>query len=458
MTLGHCLLRFSAILLFVSIVQLSQARSSKCCEDYCYSLDADRTQSKHFATKTAYELIRGSSTSQEHVVRHCRPSKFWMLARHGTRLPGKSDINSMPPILNDLRDSIFDNYAHQKSPKMGRMCPQDLDLLKQWHWDKNITVEYESFLTDQGWDDLKLLAMREKDRFSEIFDGHYDEQRYLFRHTKTQRTEASFEAFAEGLFGKELLDSINTEPGPNDDVLLKPYDFCPAYTANKEKIKDPDSELSKFVRSPLYMQTLADISTRLGFQDVLTTDQIDAMWNACRFEQAWNLRQPSPWCSVFTKTHVNVIEYKEDLNYYYQNSYGYAMGSNLSCHAMADMMKHMGRKDGEHVVGYFTHESAIQILLVALGARKDTEALRADNYYSMRHRQFVSSDVTPFAANVAVVRYECDDPVEPVKLKFFLNEKTLMFDWCNRGLCNWSEVVYQYKRFLGGNCDEIYCE
>lgn len=152
------------------------------------------------------------------------------------------------------------------------------------------------------------------------------------------------------------------------------------------------------------------------------------MWNACRFEQAWHLQQPSPWCSVFTKTHVNVIEYKEDLNYYYQNSYGYAMGSNLSCHAMADMMKHMGRDDGEQVVGYFTHESAIQIFLVALGARKDTEDLRANNYFSMRDRQFVSSYLAPFAANVAVVRYECNDPVEPTKLKFFLNEKTLKFD------------------------------
>lgn len=337
------------------------------------------------------------------------------------------------------------------------MCPDDLELLRTWQWDRNVTVDYESFLTDQGWTDLKYLAKREKERFYEVFNGPYDKQRYLFRHTKTQRTEASFKAFVEGLFGDGAYNFINAEPEPTDDTLLKPYDFCPAYDANKDKNNEPDSELNKFLRSALYAQTLADISTRLGFRYNLSTDQVEAMWDACRFEQAWRLQQYSPWCSVFTKSQANVLEYKEDLKYYYQNSYGYEKSSDLACYAVADMMKHMSRADNEQVIAYFTHESEIQLFLTALGAMRDRNALRADNFASMRNRNFRSSELTPFTANVAAVRYQCADPVEPVKVIFFLNEKPLMFEWCRVGLCNWSEVVRQYRRFSEGDCAKMYC-
>lgn len=79
-----------------------------------------------------------------------------------------------------LRESILDNYDNRRTaPDIGRMCADDLDLLRSWRWDRNISVEYESFLTDQGWSDLKLLARREKDRFNEVFNWPYDKQRYL---------------------------------------------------------------------------------------------------------------------------------------------------------------------------------------------------------------------------------------------------------------------------------------
>lgn len=444
--------------IIVAVAQLTKAQNSRCCEEYCYSRDSDRSQSKRFATKTAYELIHGSSSSREHIVPNCTPSKFWLLSRHGTRLPGRKDIELLPQTLHNIRGSILDNYEIRRTaPEVGRMCPDDLELLRTWRWDRNVTVDYESFLTDQGWVDLKYLAKREKDRFYEVFNGPFDKQRYLFRHTKTQRTEASFKAFVEGLFGDGAYNFINAEPEPADDTLLKPYDFCPAYDANKDKNNLPDSELNKFLRSELYIQTLADISTRLGFLYNLSNDQVEAMWDACRYEQAWHLQQYSPWCSVFTKSQVNVLEYKEDLKYYYQNSYGYEKSSDVACYAVADMMKHLSRADNQQVIAYFTHESEIQLFLTALGAVKDRYPLRADNYASMRNRNFKSSELTPFTANVAAVRYQCADPVEPVKVIFFLNEKALMFDWCRVGLCNWSEVVRQFRRFTEGDCAKMYC-
>lgn len=447
-------------LLLVTICSTVSAQfpAPRCCETYCYSQDSDRTQVKHFATKTAYEVIHGPSSSREHIVPNCRPSKFWLLSRHGTRLPGKKAISALPQTLKNLRDSILDNYDVRRTrPDVGRMCPDDLELLRNWRWDSNITTDYESFLTVQGWNDLKFLAKREQDRFYEVFNGPYVRENYLFRHTKTQRTEASFRAFADGLFGDGAYVHVNPEPEPADDTLLKPYDFCPAYDANKDRNKDANSEQSKFLRSPLFLQTLSDISTRLGFQYNLSVDQVEAMWDQCRFEQAWHIQEYSPWCSVFTKEQVNVLEYKEDLGYYYQNSYGYPKAADLACYAVSDMIRHLARPENPTVIGYFTHETEIQLFLNALGAKQDREAPRADNYYAMRNRQFRSSELTPFAANVAAVRYQCTDPREPVKVIFFLNEKALMFDWCKVGLCDWSEVQRRYQRYTEGNCAKLYC-
>lgn len=91
-------------LLLVTICSTVSAQfpAPRCCETYCYSQDSDRTQVKHFATKTAYEVIHGPSSSREHIVPNCRPSKFWLLSRHGTRLPGKKAISALPQTLKNV--------------------------------------------------------------------------------------------------------------------------------------------------------------------------------------------------------------------------------------------------------------------------------------------------------------------------------------------------------------------
>lgn len=40
-------------------------------------------------------------------------------------------------LLDELRDEIIENYekGHSK-PAIGAMCENDLDLLKQWYWNR----------------------------------------------------------------------------------------------------------------------------------------------------------------------------------------------------------------------------------------------------------------------------------------------------------------------------------
>lgn len=64
---------------------------------------------------------------------------------------------------------------------------------------------------------------------------------------------------------------------------------------------------------------------------------------------------------------------------------------------------------------------------------------------------------SPFASNVAVVKYECANDLKRFKVQFFLNEKPLNFDWCNIGLCDLDQVIDKYRNFLNTDCSNIYC-
>lgn len=101
------------------------------------------------------------------------------------------------------------------------MCENDLDLLKHWHWNRNITSDYSEFLTTQGWDESKFLAIRFQRFFPNIMENIYDRQKFHFRYTNTQRTEATFKAFVEGLFGPNAHEHIHVQQPPINDTLLR---------------------------------------------------------------------------------------------------------------------------------------------------------------------------------------------------------------------------------------------
>lgn len=97
-------------------------------DDYCYANDGDKKQTKHYSTKTPYEVARGTDkkyftvpsmsllTNFHHIciliifmrncaiVSECEPVKFWLLSRHGTRNPSAKAIKQ----LRDLTEVKFE--------------------------------------------------------------------------------------------------------------------------------------------------------------------------------------------------------------------------------------------------------------------------------------------------------------------------------------------------------------
>lgn len=123
--------------------------------------------------------------------------------------------------LDQLRDEILNNYYKRHSkPNVGSMCDDDLNLLRNWQWNRNITDAYADFLTVEGWNELKFLAIRLQRAFPKLLEKDYDRQKFHFMYTATQRAEASFKGFVEGLFGEGAHDNIVVpQPTINDTIL-----------------------------------------------------------------------------------------------------------------------------------------------------------------------------------------------------------------------------------------------
>lgn len=287
-----CLLLLSVLLVFAAVVDAGKLPRASA--GHCYSTDSERAIYHRFNTKTAYQLARGAYDIA--VPAGCTPKKFWLLTRHGTRLPSSSKIEKLA-TLPTYHAEIMDNYARGKQPAVGALCDKDLQLLSTWKWDANITTDKDEYLTVQGWNDLKGLAQHYKAQFPSLF-GAYSAQKYHFRHTDTQRTQASYRGFVEGLFGPNAYENLPAPVIPAKDTFLKPHENCDKWLDQEAALEKSKSELSKFEAGDIYLNMAADISTKLGYSSALKANRIKWMFEMCFYNKAWELNKDSPWCSV----------------------------------------------------------------------------------------------------------------------------------------------------------------
>ncbi|XP_031619290.1 multiple inositol polyphosphate phosphatase 1-like [Contarinia nasturtii] len=447
-------MNFSILFIFITAFIVKGEKKDGYCHQYCYSFDYVRSQTSFFSTKTPYFTMRRKEIGKQFQVANCDPVKIWLYIRHGARLPKAKEMDRLSQLEN-LRTEIIANYKKSNSTiAFGAMCEADLDLLREWQWNWNITKEYDEHLTTQGWNDIKLIAARYRQFLPNIFEDNYNKQKYLFRYTDVQRTEASFKAFVEGLFGSNAHQYINVPPQSENVKLLKPYKFC---ASNEEKITGNQSEYRKYLRSNIMTQLAIDVSERLGFGCPLKITQILDVYDMCIYEHAWNPKATSAWCSAFTPSQIHELEYIEELRKYYESGYGIKTNERLVCSLVNDMLNHIGNNDEPKAVVYVTHSSSLLLLLTALKAFSDADSLRASNYYSMSTRKWRLSNIAPLAANFAAVKYNCPNDIEQEKVRFFLNEDLIEFDWCDKGLCNWSDVKKEYDDYIQASCDEYYC-
>lgn len=420
-------------------------------QDYCFAYEDNPYLM--YGTKTAYEFVHEKTRNPEDVP-NCRPIQFWMLSRHGTRFPETKTIHTMQR-MSDLRDQIINNHEIRRK---GRLCTEDLDHLKKWTL--SVFPNQAKTLTNQGYDDLKFMARRFKSQFPNLLNQTYRKDLYEFRFTDSQRTKASAIAFAEGLFGSS--GGVYLPPALKNDTLIQAYKNCPKWKAEVDNNSRTLEEKHMFELGPQMQALLQNVSDRLGFSYRLTFVQLDEMYAMCRYDKAWDIRRISPWCAVFSKEELQLMEYREDLEYFYRSGYGNEINVKLGCPTVKDLISRFSQMENQNLhdrtqpagIFYFSHSAALQMTLAQLGIAKDHDYLTHTNYNSMKNRKWRTSKISPFASNLAAVLFRCNDGER--RVIFYLGEKLVPYDGCNVGLCSWSYIKDKFSN-IARECNLDFC-
>ncbi|XP_037029400.1 multiple inositol polyphosphate phosphatase 1-like [Bradysia coprophila] len=408
-----------------------------------------------FSTETPYELIRGRNI--EPSVSSCTPSKFWLVGRHGARFPNSNEIR----IINENSEALHSNILSNYNAGRTSLCASDIALIRDWRFDPNITSENAQFLTVAGWNEVQGIAQRYQTALPTLLPSTYSLTHYSFRSAALPGMISSIAAFADGLFGLNGHQQVEFDNIDNPDLLLSPHENCPIF----DEINSISTESDAFEEGPEYQEMSTQISSKLGFHGshTLSAEQILALIYICEFEQIYDLNSTSPLCAAFSVANFQVLEYRQDLFRYYLYGYGQfpnyrRLYENINCHLIQDMLHYLRSNDSSDPRARIFNAENIPMMFIlnVLGVYEDPVPLTRHNLAQQTFRLWRSSHLSPKAANLAVVRYDCPDGDSDVL--FLHNEKPLSIDGCqSNGVCKLSMILERFSRYLDVNCAEIFC-
>ncbi|XP_011630636.1 multiple inositol polyphosphate phosphatase 1-like isoform X2 [Pogonomyrmex barbatus] len=449
----HCTMSALLLLLIASLLAPPGIHVAARDVDFCFADEDDPYL--YMATKTAYHFVHGGKTRFQ-TVPNCRPIQIWMLAAHGTRCPTSEEIGKIVSLTN-LKEQILQNHEKRGD---GHMCNRDLDNLRRWHPDDYLSPQRAEVLTPQGVEDMKLLARRLQSNFPELLQpsaNNITPANYKFRATEARDSMMSF---MDGLFGSRA--AVPLEENSLNDTLLTAYKTCGVWKNEENEKSFENMERSKFEDGPEFQNLLRNVSRRLGFLYNISSDVINTIYDACRYQKAWSVTELSPWCAVFSKEELRILEYREDLDYYYKAGYGRDINTRLGCPLLHDMMRHFRNLAGDEMtdepagIFYFSDIVSLQNLLTTVGINQDQTHLTAHNYKNMAGRQWRTSMISPFAANLIAVFYRCNESNGHNKVMFYLAEKPIRYPGCQVGLCDWEFLKSKFGQ-LASNCKLDVC-
>ncbi|VVC33277.1 Hypothetical protein CINCED_3A021902 [Cinara cedri] len=434
----------------------------------CYE-PTDSDPYLYFSHKTAYQLIYNSKFKP---VPYCRPTFVWMFIRHGTSYPNSNESFAIRQ-LHQFKERVIKNHEQRGGPFLvlyvilhnleillcywyfadGMLCRNVLDSLRRWEFEVNPASEDD--ISPQGKMDMHLMAKRMKDKMSEVLFNENNQNTYKIYSSEDNKVINSAEEFAKTMFGEDYITNVPIEIVPNNSSYIG-LESCPKWT---EEIQN--SEASMFLKSPEYMNMISQISKRLGFLDNITDEIILAMYESCRYNKALVLESYPAWCGLFTRQELQLLEYYEDLDYYYKYGYGSEINEKVGCPIAQELLGYLNAvaKDDPEIpsaVFRFGSSAGLMTTLLALGIVKDSVPLTHTNYHDQNRRQWKMSQVDPFSGNLAAVFYKCDQGGEENKVMFYLNEGVYDYPGCNVGLCSWRFIENNFKEYLEPNgCHEV---
>ncbi|XP_023934988.2 multiple inositol polyphosphate phosphatase 1-like [Bicyclus anynana] len=398
---------------------------------------------KYFSSKTPYNLVRGDIRDSKVNIEGCEPISIWAIIRHGKRSPGVDFARNMLEALV-LRDYITTSHSQGK----GSMCTQDVENLRDWELDNGL-FERQHMLTAEGYQEIMGIGRRLKEAYKELLTDLEDES-YSLRPAYGHWVEDGVEGFVKGVSNESLL----VENSNSQYDIMAPYEACPMYMVGVKQNPATYKESKKYQRSPEFTALIDGIQKRTGIDYVLTNTNITSLYDLCRYTWSDKDYTGSPWCALFTKEDLSMIEYYSDLRHYYRNGHGTPMNERFGRIPMGDLYKtFVNAKVNKHrkLTTYFTHATMMDMLYSALGWYRDKFPLTA--LYRDPNRKWRSTMTAPFGGNLIAVLNRClIDNKEDYKIVFYSNEK-LVTSMCDNGVCSWQQFENQFRPFLNASID-----
>ena len=398
------------------------------------------------STKTGYrQIVKDLERETKLEVPNCSPVHLWTVVRHGTRYPSKKAIRLMRGDIPRLRDAIL-------AAESGDLCDEDRKLLGDWNID--VDPEQAKHLHVEGDSEMILLGERWLSRLPELL-AHYHEAGFTLRSTHTERSLRSGRGFITGLWTRVTLPRATWHVIKDEhDPLIRFYKLCDAWIADVKKNSEANIEREKFEQSEVMRAVETSVSSYLGVNVSLT--ELDMMYLMCNFETAWRPAVTSPWCRMFSDQELRMMEYREDLEYFWLDGPGHRINSEQACVLVRDMVDTFtgiaeGRED-KHGSFYFTHSGTILKLLAFLKVFNDPEPLRSDNFHKMENRKWKTSDIGPFGANIAFVLQRCESDY---LMALFVNEKLSKLPGCEEEWCPLSTFIQNNPQLKSCNFSNI---
>jgi len=120
------------------------------------------------------------------------------------------------------------------------------------------------------------------------------------------------------------------------------------------------------------------ISGELNLTTVVPNEVLEWFYTACTLVDA-------KWCELFSKRDIEVFEYADDLETYYELGYGSLIGQKMSCRLLNDTIKLMLKAieaDFSYLASHaslkFAHAETVIPFLALLGLYRDDYPLPVD--------------------------------------------------------------------------------
>ncbi|XP_068630438.1 multiple inositol polyphosphate phosphatase 1-like [Battus philenor] len=401
---------------------------------------------KYFASKTSYNAIRGDIRDSLVKLKGCSPISIWGLFRHGKRYPSIGFGKKMEDALA-IRNYIAASYEKGRSS----LCAQDIEDLKNWPIDKKMFNGAKQ-LTTEGYEEMLGIGKRFKEAFPSLLDN-LEKGSYSIRPALGHWIEDSAKAFIKGLNNK----NVQAEKALSDSDIMDPYLTCGKYQKEVQHNPDIFAESEKYMLTPEYLAAKDRIQRRSGIDYTLTDTNITALYDLCRHTWSGVENKLSPWCALFTKDDLQILEYIQDLRSYYKNGYGTAQNEIFGQVPLAQLLQSFQKaKDGQgkNISAYFSHTTMLDMVYTALGLFKDSKPLSSSN--RDRERKWRSSAISAFSVNLVAVLNRCTmkDEID-YNVVFYLNEEPIR-SICADGICTWKEFEDKLSPFLNTKID--FCE